>query len=159
MVNNIENSRIDMGERKCAFDGCNALEFRATGYCLRHKKEDLNTKKINAKEVPGDEERGKIKVEWTLFLIGIPISFFGYRLLQVEPVIHWFGELINLIVQICGVVSLIIGVIFLSMPIIEKYEYKIRKTSTSKLSFEPSTGMYYLPANQESPEEQKSSEE
>ena len=26
-----------MGERKCAFEGCNALEFRTTGYCLRHK--------------------------------------------------------------------------------------------------------------------------
>ena len=26
-----------MGDRKCAFDGCNALEFRTTGYCLRHK--------------------------------------------------------------------------------------------------------------------------
>ena len=26
-----------MGERKCAFEGCNALEFRTSGYCLRHK--------------------------------------------------------------------------------------------------------------------------
>ena len=26
-----------MGERRCEFDGCNALEFRASGYCLRHK--------------------------------------------------------------------------------------------------------------------------
>ena len=26
-----------MGERNCAFDGCNALEFRSSGYCLRHK--------------------------------------------------------------------------------------------------------------------------
>ena len=26
-----------MGDRKCAFDGCNALEFRTSGYCLRHK--------------------------------------------------------------------------------------------------------------------------
>ena len=26
-----------MGERKCAFEGGNALEFRTTGYCLRHK--------------------------------------------------------------------------------------------------------------------------
>ena len=26
-----------MGERKCGFDGCNALEFRTSGYCLRHK--------------------------------------------------------------------------------------------------------------------------
>ena len=28
-----------MGERKCAFEGCNALEFRTSGYCLRHKEE------------------------------------------------------------------------------------------------------------------------
>ena len=28
-----------MGERKCAFEGCNALEFRTSGYCLRHKDE------------------------------------------------------------------------------------------------------------------------
>ena len=27
----------DMGDRKCEFDGCNALEFRTSGYCLRHK--------------------------------------------------------------------------------------------------------------------------
>ena len=26
-----------MGERNCAIEGCNALEFRASGYCLRHK--------------------------------------------------------------------------------------------------------------------------
>ena len=26
-----------VGDRKCEFDGCNALEFRTSGYCLRHK--------------------------------------------------------------------------------------------------------------------------
>ena len=26
-----------MGERKCAFEGCNALEFRTSGHCLRHR--------------------------------------------------------------------------------------------------------------------------
>ena len=26
-----------MGENKCAYDGCNALEFRTSGYCLKHK--------------------------------------------------------------------------------------------------------------------------
>ncbi|MBK64697.1 MAG: hypothetical protein CMB47_04145 [Euryarchaeota archaeon] len=159
MVNNIDIGRIDMGERKCAFDGCNALEFRATGYCLRHGEKGLNTKKIRVVEVPKDGEREEIKAEWILFLIGIPISFFGYRLLQVEPVIHWYGELINLVVKICGIVSLVVGTIFLLMPIIEKYEYKIRKSSKSELSFEPSTGMYYFPTNQERPEEQKASEE
>ncbi len=148
-----------MGERRCAFDGCNALEFRVTGYCLRHKEEGLNNRKINAMEDPEDEKEGKVKVEWILFFIGIPISLFGYKLLQVEPVIHWYGELINLIIQIFGVASLVVGVIFLLMPMIEKYEYKIRKSSTSKLSFEPSTGMYYLPSNHEAPDEQQTSEE
>ena len=26
-----------MGDRNCAFEGCNALEFRTSGYCLRHR--------------------------------------------------------------------------------------------------------------------------
>ncbi len=26
-----------VGDRKCAFEGCNALEFRTSRYCLRHK--------------------------------------------------------------------------------------------------------------------------
>ena len=26
-----------VGDRKCEFDGCNALEFRTSGYCLRHR--------------------------------------------------------------------------------------------------------------------------
>ena len=26
-----------MGERNCAIEGCNALEFRDSGYCLRHE--------------------------------------------------------------------------------------------------------------------------
>ena len=28
---------IVMGDRKCEFDGCNALEFRTSRYCLRHR--------------------------------------------------------------------------------------------------------------------------
>ena len=34
-----------MGERKCAFEGCSALEFRTSGFCLRHK-ENHSEKKI-----------------------------------------------------------------------------------------------------------------
>tara|TARA_Y100000768_G_scaffold388837_1_gene387751 strand:- start:2947 stop:3402 length:456 start_codon:yes stop_codon:yes gene_type:complete len=26
-----------MGDNKCAYDGCNALEFRTSGYCLKHR--------------------------------------------------------------------------------------------------------------------------
>lgn len=42
---------IITGERKCAFEGCNALEFRTTGYCLRHK-EDLSNEKITYSTAP-----------------------------------------------------------------------------------------------------------
>ena len=37
-----------MGERKCAFEGCNALEFRTSGYCLRHKNGTPVEKKFSA---------------------------------------------------------------------------------------------------------------
>ena len=59
-----------MGERKCAFEGCNALEFRTTGYCLRHKeeaslgglgKEDVAPESVIL--VPGIMERQQ---EWKL---------------------------------------------------------------------------------------------
>ena len=33
-----------MGERTCAFDGCNSLEFRKTGYCLKHKDHESKQK-------------------------------------------------------------------------------------------------------------------
>jgi len=36
-----------MGDRKCAFDGCNALEFRTSGYCLRHKGGITDVKNFN----------------------------------------------------------------------------------------------------------------
>ena len=45
-----------MGERKCAFDGCNALEFRTSGYCLRHKDGRVESthlmKESEASEIP-----------------------------------------------------------------------------------------------------------
>ena len=40
-----------MGERKCAFEGCNALEFRTSGYCLRHKG-GLPNEKTSFSETP-----------------------------------------------------------------------------------------------------------
>jgi hypothetical protein len=39
-----------VGERKCAFDGCNALEFRKSGYCLRHK--DGSAEEAGVSEIP-----------------------------------------------------------------------------------------------------------
>ena len=37
-----------MGERKCAYEGCNALEFRVSGFCLRHKVRNNDIKKLSS---------------------------------------------------------------------------------------------------------------
>jgi len=46
-----------MGERKCAYDGCNALEFRTSGHCLRHKGglPDEKTRYFETPEKPRPE--------------------------------------------------------------------------------------------------------
>ena len=37
-----------MGERKCAHEGCKALEFRTSGFCLRHKDPSNEIKKVSS---------------------------------------------------------------------------------------------------------------
>ena len=61
-----------MGDRKCAFEGCNALEFRATGYCLRHKGGEWNLKNSNVSAFTENDSRQSIpetKWYWTIFLL------------------------------------------------------------------------------------------
>ena len=73
------------------------------------------------------EAKKNTGIEWLLFFIGIPISSFGYRTLQAEPVTHWFENLINPIIQLCGIVSLLIGVSLLFSPIIIRYGFNKNK--------------------------------
>ena len=62
-----------MGDRKCAFEACNALEFRATGYCLRHKGGVPDEKNFNVSALQEKDSRQSIpQVGWnwtTLFLV------------------------------------------------------------------------------------------
>ena len=105
------------------------------------------------------EEKGRKRFEWIPFLVGIPISFFGYRVLQVEPITHWFENLINPIVQICGIASLLIGVSLLLSPVFARFGFGFDISSAAKPSFDPSTGMFYFPADQDITEVSGSSEE
>ena len=50
-----------MGKRKCALEGCNALEFRTSGYCLRHK--DGETDEKNQIEISVESNDGKADVK------------------------------------------------------------------------------------------------
>ena len=69
---------INVGERNCAFEGCNALEFRETGYCLSHKG-GLPNDKITFSASPAIgipyENDGRGLMERALLL---PIIALGY---------------------------------------------------------------------------------
>ena len=72
---------IDAGERKCAFESCNALEFRTTGYCLRHKGGAASQEMLTL-ESRSSAEKGSLKESAgvLLIVIGILPSLFGFQL-------------------------------------------------------------------------------
>tara|TARA_B100000927_G_scaffold93364_1_gene75379 strand:- start:731 stop:1141 length:411 start_codon:yes stop_codon:yes gene_type:complete len=72
---------IDVGERKCGFDGCNALEFRTTGYCLRHKDGEPS-QEVFTLEGRSSEVKGSLKESAGVLLIilGILPSLIGLQL-------------------------------------------------------------------------------
>ena len=78
-----------MGERKCAYEGCNALEFRSSGFCLRHKDSNNDTKKLSSTIVNESLEVNQVplyisilKVVGVLLLIvGGLIVFLGILLM------------------------------------------------------------------------------
>ncbi len=142
-----------MGERKCAYEGCNALEFRTSGYCLRHKdgNPQEKTPAISNSDAPVSTSIKNV--------FGLILMVFGFRVLQVEPISHWFENLINPIVQICGLGSLLIGAALLLSPVFARFGFGSDNSSPATPSFDPSTGMFHFPAEQDVTEESGSSEE
>jgi len=132
-----------MGERNCAVDGCNALEFRTTGICNRHlsmgvdpledsasivimKEKEAVEEKTSAPRThsPSTKSTDEYDVNVVVLIIsviaGLGLIRFGYIVLQTEPVSHWFGGLINLVVQLTGLGSLILGVFLVLSPILKE---------------------------------------
>ena len=101
----------DVGERTCAFDGCNSLEFRTTGFCLKHKDDIKHISDTN--QIKFVKKNSEINSGPIYILIGGCLLFIGYRL-QSERVTHWFEGLINGIFQFCGFSLIATGMFFLS---------------------------------------------
>ena len=57
-----------MGDRKCAFEDCNQLEFRTAGYCLNHTDNSLNENQI---EIPNTLQHRNLMESQILRRIGI----------------------------------------------------------------------------------------
>ena len=101
-----------MGDRNCAFDGCNSLEFRSTGYCLKHK-DSQSEQKLKSVQINSVSNKSNTNYGPTLIIMGFPIIFLGYRL-QSQRVTHWFEGLINPIYMMCGFSLIFTGILFLS---------------------------------------------
>ena len=96
-----------MGERKCAFEGCNALEFRTTGYCLRHKDGNPDEQAIPK---PKDSDGAPISIKevigFILMLFGIPISITGAGWLMDSYVV---SQMAGIILLMFGVPTSVVG--------------------------------------------------
>ena len=82
-----------MGERNCAIEGCNALEFRSSGYCLRHKDDHpWLAPPEPAPEVVADFKKERKKTEEDILkgpigvAIGLAAFFFPPILLILIPI-------------------------------------------------------------------------
>ncbi len=69
-----------MGERKCAFEGCNSLEFRTSGFCIRHKDgktEETSTQGPLAAPIKkkGSSEFNPKPMDWKSIQIVLIFSF------------------------------------------------------------------------------------
>ena len=96
-----------MGERKCAFEGCNALEFRTTGYCLRHKDGNPDERAIPiTKDGPGKSISIKGVFGLILMMFGIPISLTGAVWLMDNYVV---SQMAGIILLMFGVPASVVG--------------------------------------------------
>jgi len=104
-----------MGERKCAFEGCNALEFRTSGYCLRHKNGTPLEEKLNATDMSVIPTTESPSFSWRrmviLVYIAVPIILFLNIITHEEPggAIAPTG-LLNIPCFVCSLFPLLIGV-------------------------------------------------
>ena len=75
-----------MGDRNCAFEGCNALEFRTSGYCLRHKG-DLPYEETRDSGTPEKTSPKPITEIWWIPLISLAsFPLFSFGLWYVEQI-------------------------------------------------------------------------
>ena len=105
-----------MGENKCAFEGCNALEFRTTGYCLRHKDENPDEKTPAISNIDSTESTSiKSVFGFILMMFGIYIIITGVVWFM-EDGTHWYAQTFGIITVMIGVPVSVFGLLLLVIP-------------------------------------------
>ena len=103
-----------MGERKCAIEGCNALEFRTSGVCLRHRDEGGTDRSVTAAK-PENEGGGSTESSMVSEAIGAIMIFFGGSMSLVG--FFWLFDG-YVVAQMAGAILLVIGILFLQIGLV-----------------------------------------
>ena len=96
-----------MGENKCAFEGCNALEFRTAGYCLRHKDENPDEKTPAISNIDSTESTESTSIK---SVFGFILMMFGITMI-ITGVVWFMDDGPSVVVsQMAGIIMLMIGI-------------------------------------------------
>ena len=120
-----------MGDRKCEFDGCNALEFRTSGYCLRHKG-GLPYEKTRYFETPEETSQkpifdiiGRTEIWWIPLIPLASFPLFYFALWSTEQIDVYSADiLLWLTFSACSLLVLCSPIL---LPIYAVYLVRIRR--------------------------------
>ena len=115
-----------VGDRKCEFEGCNALEFRTYGFCLRHKDGRAEIKPdIRKPDIRGVSVEGFFGIMSKLFGVMIIVLIF----VSIFFPIHAFlfaTNMANLLVSTSnGDESIMLSPIFCIIPVLFAYLFAL----------------------------------
>ena len=113
-----------VGNRNCAFEGCNAPEFRTSGYCLRHRgsSPDEEGHLITRKSQETGKENisqiiGRTEIWWIPIIPLLTFPFFGYDLWYIEQT-EVKGIDLSLLYTLAFILSFPIAILGLFSPIL-----------------------------------------
>ena len=113
-----------VGDRKCAFEGCNALEFRTSGYCLRHRgglpdeKIHLITRKPQETGKKGIFDIiGRTEIWWIPIIPLLTFPLFGFDTWYIEQTEVYRADL-SLLYDLSFILSFPFAILGLLSPIL-----------------------------------------
>ena len=113
-----------VGERKCGFDGCNALEFRTSGYCLQHKGGTSDEKIPVILGKPGVsgvkplfDNIGRTEIWWIPIIPLLTFPAFGFDLWYIEQT-EVYGTDLSFIYTLAFILSFPSRIFLLCSPIL-----------------------------------------
>ena len=143
-----------MGERKCAFEGCNALEFRTSGYCLRHRG-GLPDEKIHLIARKSQETGkkgifdiiGRTEIWWIPIIPLLTFPAFGFDLWYIEQT-EVYGTDLSFLYALAFIISFPSRIFLLCSPILlpiyAVYLVRINRQRKENGGLSPFLAMFHI---------------